>query len=484
MKKHLMLLKLQIKSAFLAMPSMLAGTVIFGALMVLGAMGAVGLSKLKQDSGELLRVQVVYPKPDGGIIDENSYIKEAFGYFEKIDTVKNVCTFEEADSEAAAVDRLKKGQAAAVIVIPERFISSIINGTNTPIRIIFAESGITTGSSLFREMLRAAAADLSTAQAGVYAMSDVFEAGDFTKQDELKANAYLNARYIAYVIDRNACYETVEVYGNNSLNMVQFYGVTAVILVMLLGTVVCEMLVKPEGKALQLNLKRTGISAAENYLYKIAAVSLLFWLFYGIIYILCSLAVIRYPAVGQMITFMGSGIEGTADITGAAGTMGITEAAGAMGITEAAGGAAAVTAGTAGSTFTTDISAAAETGDFVLKSGWQLNMVKGVLAIFPLVALAFSVAGLVYTIAGKTVSGVIMMFLLSVVMVFSSGCIIPEAMLPEAVAAMGQYLPTAFMAKLCGQILNGTVAVSTVASAAVYSAGLLVVTGIVYRVRE
>ncbi len=437
MKKHLILLKLQIKSAFLAMPAMLAGTLLFAALMALGAFAAVEASKANRESEQILKVQVAYPKSGGGIADENSYIKEAFGYLEKIDTVKNVCTFEEADSEEAAIDKLKNGEAAAVIVIPEKFISGILNGTNKPVRIIFAENGITTGSSLFREMLKAAASDLSTAQAGVYAMSDVFEVGNLSGMDELKANAYLNAKYMAYVIDRNACYETVEIYGSSSLNIVQFYSVTAVILLILLGTTVCGMLIKPERKILRLNLKRAGISAAENYIYKIAAVSLLFWLFYGIAYILCCLAVIRYPAAGQVITFMsGSG----------AGSFG--------------------------------------TGDFVLKSGWLLNIVKGVFAIFLLVVLAFSVAGLVYAIAGKTVSGVIMMFLLSVVMVFSSGCIIPAAMLPAGAAAIGEYLPTTVMAELCGQALNGTEAAGTVGAAAAYSAVLLAASGIVHMVKK
>lgn len=428
MKKHLMLLKLQIKSAFRAMPAMFGGTMIFAVLMALGAFAAVGASKANRESEQILNVQVVYPQSGGGIIDESSYIKEAFGYLERIDTVKNVCTFEEADSEETAVDKLKNGQAAAVIVIPEKFVSGILNGTNTPVRIIFAENGITTGSSLFREMLKAAAADLSTAQAGVYAMSDVFEMGNLTGVDEQKVNMYLNAKYLTYVIDRNACYETVEVYENGSLNIVQFYSVTAIVLLMLLGTVVCEMLIKPEGKMLQLNFKRAGISVAENYIYKIAAVSFLFWLFYGIIYVLCCLAVIRYPAVGQVITFI--------------------------------------------------------MGGNILKSGWLLNMVKGVFAVFLLVVLAFSVAGLVYAIAGKTVSGVIMMFLLSVVMVFSSGCILPSTMLPAGVAAMGQYLPTTIMAELCGQTLNGTVAAGTMGVAAAYGVALIVAAGIIHMVKR
>lgn len=434
MKKHLMLLKLQIKSAFLAMPAILAGTLLFAALMGLGAFAAVEASKANRESEQILNVQVVYPKSGGGIIDESSYIKEAFGYLEKIDTVKNVCTFEEADNEETAVDKLKNGETAAVIVIPEKFIRGILNGTNTPVRIIFAENGITTGSSLFREMIKAAAADLSIAQAGVYAMSDVFdlESGDFTRAEELKANTYLNAKYLAYVLDRNACYETVEVYGSSSLNIVQFYSVTAIILLMLVGTVVCEMLIKPEPKILRLNLKRAGISAAENYIYKIAAVSLLFWLFYGIAYILCCLAVIRYPAVGNVITFVGG----------------------------------------------------SGTGAFVLKSGWALNIVKGSFAILLLVVLAFSVAGLVYAIAGKTVSGVIMMFLLSVVMVFSSGCIIPSAMLPAGVTAIGRYFPTTVMAQLCGQAFNGTVTAGTAVAAAAYSAVLIAAAGIVHTVKR
>lgn len=436
MKKYLVLLKLQIKAAFMELPAVFTGTIVFAALMGLLTIGAVTFNESgdKDKSEETMKVAVVISDTSNGQDKENEYIKQAFEYLGKIDTVKNVCHFVTAEDESKAVKQLKKGVYSAVIVVPEKFISSIINGENRPARIIFAKEGATTNSAIFREMIRAGASDVSTAQAGVYALSDVFNIFPFTQEERNKAEMYLNTKYFGYAIDRNIYFEAVEVTKYGSLNIFQFYTVTGVILLLLLSGVTCVSLLKSDGAVLGASMKRFGVAAGVSHCFKVIGVSVVFWLIFGVVYSLVGLSAIRYPEAGRIIAAVGN----------AEGLSGIEN----------------------------------------LNPGWVMNVIFGLCGIFILMLSVFSFAGLVFKLADKTVSGVLLLFILSVVMMFISGCFIPVSMLPPIAAVIGKILPTAWMFKLCGQIFTGSLTAGVCVINLLYSAAFLAIPAMLERMRR
>ena len=208
MKKFFCLLRLQIKSAFLTLPKILAGTLLFTVILCAAALGAQAADKSGGESK--MQVAVVLPGDNyANMRDEDKYVRNAFEYLEQMDSVKNVCEFVFVPDEVKALDDLKNEVYAAVVVIPERFISSIMSGENIPARIIFKESGVNVTSSVFQEMLRAGASDLSTAQAGIYAVDDVVRAL-FNSKDALeKSNQHMNTVYMSFCLDRSIYFERI-----------------------------------------------------------------------------------------------------------------------------------------------------------------------------------------------------------------------------------------------------------------------------------
>lgn len=393
MRKYWMLLKLQIKAAWLSLPKILAGTALFALLMALAAAGGTWLAKMGGGQEAQMQVAVVLPEQDN---EENRYVRMAFEFLGEIETVKSVCRFEPVYGEQETIRALQEGNYTAVVVIPEKFISGIMNGQNTPARIIFEKSGVNTSSSLFREMVRAGAADLSTAQAGIYAVDDVCRMFLGSKNAVAVSEEFLNNQYFSYALDRNIYFEVQDVSAQGSLSTIQFYVSSALVLLFLLCGITCVELLKPDSPVLAAQLKRRGIPHGVNPFFKTAGVTAILFVLFGTVYLILALATIRYPAVGTVI-----GLSG--------------------------------------------------------KNGAVLSVLSGLGGLFVLLFTVFSMAAMIYQITGRTVSGVLLLFILSVVMMFASGCFLPASMLPPAAAQIGGMLPTAWFFKLCGQILTGTV---------------------------
>lgn len=424
MKKYFTLFGLQLKSVFFAMPGILAGTLLFGVLMALMAAGAVTAAQRKEAKQEILQVAVVYPRDaDGNASGENVYIQQAFEFLGQIDTIKNVCAFVPQETEAEAVKKLKKGEFATVIVIPDKFISSILYGENHPVKIIFEKNGVTTNSAIFREMLQMGAADLSTAQAGAYAVEDVCKMFGIDDEKREQVNITLSTRYFAYALDRNIYYETVEVQERGGLSLVQFYAVTGIVLLILLGAIPCASLLRRDDKVLREALIRRKFVPGTHHVFKVCAVSIAFFTLLMPVYILASLSAIRYPQMGKLISTVGNpqGLEGIENLN---------------------------------------------------PHGFY-SVSTGLLGLFVLLFTGFCVAGFLFRLTDKTVSGVMLLFLASVAMLFAAGGLVPQSMLPPAVSAIGKVLPAAWMCKLCAQILIGAVSAGTAAVNMLFAAALL-----------
>lgn len=92
MKKYFCLLKLQIKNAFLTLPKIFAGTLIFSVVLCAVALGTQAADK----SSGAPKMQVAVVLPDDkyqNMRDEDKYVRSAFEYLGQVDSVKNACEF-------------------------------------------------------------------------------------------------------------------------------------------------------------------------------------------------------------------------------------------------------------------------------------------------------------------------------------------------------------------------------------------------------
>lgn len=72
-----------------------------------------------------------------------------------------------------------------------------------------------------------------------------------------------------------------------------------------------------------------------------------------------------------------------------------------------------------------------------------------------IVITAATLIYLVYSLAGSRSEAVLLIFLLSVVMIYLSGGLVPSMFLPKVMQTIGDKLPTAYLIRAAGGILAG-----------------------------
>ena len=93
--------------------------------------------------------------------------KKALAMVSSLESVKSICDFEYMNKEEC-LDKLNAGKLYAVMEVPEGFVQDIMNGTNTPVKILLPR-GTGLESRIFKELTDAGASTLGAGQAGIYA---------------------------------------------------------------------------------------------------------------------------------------------------------------------------------------------------------------------------------------------------------------------------------------------------------------------------
>lgn len=296
MAKHLFLLKLQVKAAFCSIPQILGGTVIFTMLLFLLGFAS---NKLLLDApdAEQMNIGLVLPKED------NPYTQLLFSYVEEVDTVKSMCTFHAADRETA-LNNLDNGSFFSVILIPDRFMDSLIGGFPTPVTILLAKSGRNSSSAFFRQLLQAGADDFGACEAGIYAMGDFLRT--FAKNENIGSREdQLGRVFMSYLLDRAVYFDHLSLTPAGDLSMGAFYLCAGVVMLLLLSGITCMDFLKRDAFALTLSLRREGVPPGILPLYKLAGISLMFYALLAGAYPVAWLVSIRFPQVVPPSVFPG-----------------------------------------------------------------------------------------------------------------------------------------------------------------------------------
>ncbi|MGN0339236.1 MAG: ABC transporter permease [Lachnospira sp.] len=414
MNKYLALFVIRIRQMMNAFPKAAAGTVMFVILLSVGTMGIKISSETASQSEDMMVVAICLPQDEGGILDESRYIKAAADYVASLEAVKNVGRFEYCNDENTALKKLKNGEYAAVLVIPENYIGTIISGGENPARVIFAGSGANISSALFQEMIEAAASDVGSAQIGIYSVDDVIREYFNSIPMILKADVELNKEYMSYAFDRSV-YFTTEYINDKGLSVVQSFVCAGIMVIIAMGGVMCVNVLKPDGKDFADSLKQKGISTGASYVSKVLGVTTILYIIYGTIYLLVALSAMRFTGVGKIIT----AVDGFYEYT----LQGARRA------------------------FT--------------------NIGLGLIRLFGAILINSSMAGIIYYLAaGKqgregrgsgdntgSVSAILVLCIVYIVMFAASGCIVDSTLMPEWIRTAGKILPTRWMYDLIKGII-------------------------------
>lgn len=301
MAKKLLLLKLEIKKAFLSIPKILLSTFIFGILVILVGLTSDILMKQADSENESNRLEIALVLPD----KSDSATEMLFSYVGEIDTVKGLCKLTHMDAKTA-FEKLKKGEIFSILTIPDNFLDNMIAGHQTPVEIILARSGRNTSSAFFRELLIAASNDLGACEAGIYAVGDTllkFGYGD----DAYKFQDELGEFYVSYALERSIYFKNRPVTAAGHITMIGFYICSGIMMILLFCSITCGDLLKRDSACLITALHRQNISGVCHILFKLTGISLVFDLIVTGLYGFLCLVSIRFPEFKKFLPQWGIG---------------------------------------------------------------------------------------------------------------------------------------------------------------------------------
>lgn len=204
---------------------------------------------------------------------------KALQFLESMDSVQATCEFVYMD-EADARRALDRGELSAIMLIPESLVGDIIDGTNTPVQVLFGARDSLTAAML-QTLTRAGARTLSASQAGIYAVYDLYTQAGL--EDYLQS-AYdaLNGQYLKFALARSRAfdYETVSVTGG--LSSAMYYGAMAVVFFALLTGMGLAKALRREGRAVRFKLDIAGMPGWQCLIGRFAAL----WAVYALLLVL------------------------------------------------------------------------------------------------------------------------------------------------------------------------------------------------------
>lgn len=217
-----LLLGFEIKNAFKKIPQMLIGAIVL--IAIIGTIAFCGNKYLYNTPIEA-NVKI------GLVIEDNSSLMEAITKLvTDTDSIKEFATFVTCDRDEL-FKLLENSEILAGIILQENAAKDIMNGTNTPIQIIFPKnSGFE--AAIISEIASAIASMLSTAQAGVYTSIDYYNENYKYNAKEEMLNR-LNMTYITTVLFRERVFNEHLLSATGEVSVALYYTSCAIVMFML-----------------------------------------------------------------------------------------------------------------------------------------------------------------------------------------------------------------------------------------------------------
>lgn len=213
--------------------------------------------------------------------EDTAMTQFALEYVESIPSFSAMFTIVQTE-ESIGRQMLQEHSAAALLIIPEGTVESILNGTNTPIEFIFADTFFSEASdsaplslsaALLSELADAGVHILSCAQSGIYTTAVLAADSDIPMQQLFED---INYRNLQHAMTRDAMFTLVPTSVTGTVSAGTYYAATAMLVFLFLLGIALHSLFQEHNSAYALILSQYGISPITEALNRFACMLLLY----------------------------------------------------------------------------------------------------------------------------------------------------------------------------------------------------------------
>jgi len=289
--------------------------------------------------------------------------------------------FSEA-SEQEGMDGLRDGTYDGVMVFPKDFVDGVFTeGYQERARLYAPQMANSLEQGLMEGIVNIGINLIKVSASQVLSAVDVAVQNGATAADVSRIQTEVEVRLADRVINREETFVKEDSSGTYGQTLFQYYFCAGLVMLLMLGGVACGTLLKSDSEALEDQLAMRGIGPFWLTLARYLAVLLLFFVFYTAIFLILGGGLLWKPYTMERY----------------------------FAITE-------------------------------LK-----ELAFWYVAGLPVLLLAAAIVLFVYTFAANQIGGILLLFLVTAIMGYASGCIVPSVFLPKLVRAPGRFLPTATM---------------------------------------
>lgn len=267
-------------------------------VILVAGVAAVSYTLLQAPAFHKIKVAVVIP-------EEEQKVKIATRYISQMDSVKSVCDFEYMNQEKA-MKELEEGNVSVMIEFPLNFYEDVYVGKNTPAIIYFPKER-TLGSEVFQGLLTAGVSFLQTSEAGVYATLDVASEYPVYLSGQ-HVGDYVAALYVDEVFERGEVYSQSVLSPTGKVGYVQYYFVSAMLLVLLMCGLNYGYLYQPGTKSVEQKLRIYGVGPFKMTVMKIIIMTGMLW-FSGMVLYLAGCAITSHTEI-ELVSLSTGGAAG------------------------------------------------------------------------------------------------------------------------------------------------------------------------------
>lgn len=216
---------------------------------------------------------------------DSEYSNSAYNMISNMDSYKSICNFIDIESRDEGMELLDNGSVNALIIVPDNILSSIMDGTNTPVEVIYPEDG-SLQTFILNELFVSTSSLLGTSQAAIYSVLSLCRELDISGDDFQQASTAINNLFLNHVLSRTDLFKSETLNVTGSYTVIEHYTAALIFLLLSLCSIMFMSFFRSHNQAVVNLLKANGINKFQTALSQFLSVWSVLYLFYIVIYIL------------------------------------------------------------------------------------------------------------------------------------------------------------------------------------------------------